>query len=76
MTHACVALSRGIQHVNTMIIITMLSQSQNSYSTNQYKEGTRDLTTFDNLHMSLGQKREDFIQSTELKGLQIDQKLI
>jgi len=39
------------------------------------KEKTNDLTRFNNLPMSSGQKREDLIQSTKLEGLQIDPKI-
>ena len=62
----------------TKIILTTLSQSCTSIARTQIqreKVRTNDLTSFDNLPVSLEQKGEDFIQPTELQELQIDPKI-
>jgi len=56
----------------------MPSQLQTNISRTQIqreKMRTLDLTRFDNLPTSMGQKGEDLIQSTKLQGLQSDSKI-
>jgi len=60
------------QHSNFELITNQYSTNQ---STKERKRETNDLTRFDDLPTFSGQKRNVFIQTTELQGLQSDPKI-
>ena len=59
--------SRGIQHSYHQDQRSNAESFTNQYNTNKYNERIQDLMRFGNLPMSLRQKGEDLIQSTELQ---------